>query len=107
MEIPVNHQQSLMNLEEASFPNSSQSQYEEIKDDLPMSNKQERIHHANYDLKELLRQTKPSMKKVYSDALYKDFLRYTRRWVHNLLEPILLNVKPNQDNIKGLIDKIL
>ena len=37
MEIPVNHQQSFTNLEEASFPNSSQSQYEEKKEDLQMS----------------------------------------------------------------------
>lgn len=81
MELLVNQQPSSMNFMTESFPNSSQ--YEEIKDDLRVSNKEERIHHANNDLEELLRQTASGKKKVYSDALYKDLLRHSRRWVHN------------------------
>jgi hypothetical protein len=33
--------------------------------------------------------------KVYGDALYKALLRQLRRWVRNLLDPVLLNIKPN------------
>ena len=63
-----------------------------------MRNKEERIHHANYLLEELLRmRTNPNYKpeKVYGDALYKALLRQLRRWVRNLLDPVLLNAKPN------------
>jgi hypothetical protein len=60
--------------------------------------KEERIHLANYLLEEMLRmRTKANYRpeKVYGDALYKALLRQLRRWVRNLLDPVLLNVKPN------------
>ena len=94
--LPVNHQPSWMNLLAESLPNFSQ--YVEFKEDLRVSNKEERIYRANYLLEELQRKMaslnyKPE--KVYGDALYKALLRQLRRWVRNLLDPVLLNAKPN------------
>jgi hypothetical protein len=58
MALPVNDHPLWMNPLAESLPNSSQ--YEEIKDDLRVSNKEERIYRANYLLEEL--QTKIASK---------------------------------------------
>jgi len=96
MALPVERMPSRMNLQDATLPKSYP--IEEIKDDLRVSKKEERIHHAHYLLQELQRKIvslnyKPE--KVYGDALYKALLRQFRRWVRNLLDPVLLNAKPN------------
>ena len=96
MALPVNDYPPWMNPLAESLPNSSK--YEEIKDDIRVSNKEERIYRANYLLEELQRKiTSKNYKpqKVYGDALYKALLRQLRRWVRNLLDPVLLNAKPN------------
>jgi hypothetical protein len=95
--LPGNQPPSWMNDQPASLANSSQ--YEEIKDDFRVSDKEERIRHANFLLEELRKSSslglKPKKEKVYNDELLKDILRHNRRWVHNLLDPVLFNAKPN------------
>ena len=95
--LPCNQPPSWMNDQAASLADSSQ--YEEIKDDFRVSNKEERIRHANFLLEGMRQSTslglKPKKEKVYNDALLKDILRHNRRWVHNLLDPVLFNAKPN------------
>jgi hypothetical protein len=97
MALPANQAPPWMNLQ-ATRLSSSYPIEEELKDDLQFRNKKHRIHHAIYLLKEMLRKRmsrnyKPE--KVYGDALYKALLRQLRRWVRNLLDPVLLNAKPN------------
>ena len=67
------------------------------------SSKQARIAIALQLLKDHLKKKQDPMykpEKVYGDALYKALLRQLRRWViKNLLDPVLLNVKPNPINM--------
>ena len=108
MALPARTLPFRMNLQAATLPEFYPM--EEIKENLQLNNKDERIRRANYLLQEMLRKRaslnyKPE--KVYGDALYKALLRQLRRWVRNLLDPVLLNAKPNSDNVQELIEAIL